>query len=281
MKPNEIIEKRTLAPTIVFYRVHAPEIARSVKAGQFVILRTDETAERLPLTVVDHDPKNGTIDLIVQEIGVATRKLGKLGPGDAILDLVGPLGHASVIEKLGTVVAVGGGVGTAPLYPIVKAFKEAGNRLLTVLGARSSELLILEDEMLKISDRLEIATDDGSRGEKGFVTGPLKQLLESEKVDLVMAIGPAVMMKAVSETTKPFGVKTIVSLNALMLDGTGMCGGCRVTVGGRMQFVCVDGPEFDAGEVDFGELVQRLGMYRHEERRAAHEHECRLNAVGV
>jgi NAD(P)H-flavin reductase len=281
MKPNEIIEKKTLAPTIVFYRVHAPRIAQSVKAGQFVILRTDETAERLPLTVVDHDPHAGTIDLIVQEIGVATRKLGKLGPGEAILDLVGPLGHASVIEKLGTVAAVGGGVGTAPLFPIARAFKEAGNRLFTVLGARTADLLILEEEMRRFSDRLDIATDDGSRGEKGFVTGPLKRLLESEKIDLVMAIGPAVMMKAVSETTKAFGVKTVVSLNALMLDGTGMCGGCRVTVGGRTRFVCVDGPEFDAREVDFGELVQRLGMYRREERNAAHEYECRLNAAGA
>jgi NAD(P)H-flavin reductase len=281
MKSNEIVEKKLLAPTLVFYRVHAPEVAQSVKAGQFIILRTDETAERLPLTVVDHDPQTGTIDLIVQEIGVATRKLGRIEKGDAILDLVGPLGHASVIEKIGTVAAVGGGVGTAPLFPIVRAFKEAGNRLLTVLGARTAELLILEEEMKRFSDRLDIATDDGSRGEKGFVTGPLKRLLETESVDLVMAIGPALMMKAVAETTKPFGVKTIVSLNALMLDGTGMCGGCRVTVKGRTQFVCVDGPEFDAHEVDFNELVQRLGMYRHEERTAAHEYECKLNTAGV
>ena len=280
MKPNEIIDKKTLAPSIVFYRVHAPQIARNVKAGQFVILRTDETAERLPLTVVDHDSSKGTIDLIVQEIGVATRKLGRLEPGDAILDVVGPLGHASVIEKVGTVAAVGGGVGTAPLFPIVRAFKEAGNRILTVLGARTAEQLILEEEMKRFSDRLEIATDDGSKGEKGFVTGPLKRLLVTESVDLVMAIGPAIMMKAVAETTNNFGVKTVVSLNALMLDGTGMCGGCRITVGGKTRFVCVEGPEFDGHEVDFDELVRRLGMYRQDERKALHEHECRLNAVG-
>ena len=280
MKPNEIIDKKTLAPSIVFYRVHAPQIARNVKAGQFVILRTDETAERLPLTVVDHDSSEGTIDLIVQEIGVATRKLGRLEPGDAILDLVGPLGHASVIEKVGTVAAVGGGVGTAPLFPIVRAFKEAGNRILTVLGARTAEQLILEEEMKRFSDRLEIATDDGSKGEKGFVTGPLKRLLVTESVDLVMAIGPAIMMKAVAETTNNFGVKTVVSLNALMLDGTGMCGGCRITMGGKTRFVCVEGPEFDGHEVDFDELVRRLGMYRQDERKALHEHECRLNAVG-
>jgi NAD(P)H-flavin reductase len=280
MKPNEILDKKTLAPSIVFYRVRAPQIAKNVKAGQFVILRTDETAERLPLTVVDHDSSKGTIDFIVQEIGVATKKLGRLEPGDAILDVVGPLGHASIIEKVGTIAAVGGGVGTAPLFPIVRAFKEAGNRVLTVLGARTSELVILEAEMRRFSDRLEVTTDDGSRGEKGFVTGPLKRLLESEQVDLAMAVGPAVMMKAVAETTKDFGVKTVVSLNALMLDGTGMCGGCRITVGGKTRFVCVDGPEFDAHEVDFDELVRRLGMYKQDERKADHEYECRLNPVG-
>jgi NAD(P)H-flavin reductase len=280
MPLNTILKKRTLAPSVVRFDLHHPDIARHCAAGQFVVVRKDEFAERIPLTIADFDPAAGTITLIIQEVGVSTRKLCATAEGEAFLDVLGPLGHPSEIQKYGTVVCIGGGVGTAPMYPITKALKNAGNRVLSIVGARSKDLILLESEMAAASDVLYVCTDDGSAGTRGFVSGKLEELLRTgEPVDRVWAIGPGVMMKAVADVTRPAGIPTIVSLNTLMVDGTGMCGGCRVTVGGSVKFVCVDGPEFDGHQVQFDEMLKRSRMYREREALASREHACKLDSV--
>lgn len=276
-KQNEIVRKEKIAPSITIFEIYAPVVAENVKAGQFVVVRTDDYAERVPLTVADKDREEKTITLVVQVVGTATRKMDSLGVGDVFLDVVGPLGVPTGIAEVGTVVCIGGGVGVAPVYPITRAFKEAGNRVISIIGARSEEMLILEKEMREVSDDLYIATDDGSAGHHGFVTDVLKKLIaDGAEINEVVAIGPGIMMKAVANITRERRIKTIVSLNSLMVDGTGMCGGCRITVGGETKFVCVDGPEFDGHRVDFDELMQRSEMYAREEHRAMWDHECRL-----
>jgi glutamate synthase (NADPH) small chain len=276
-KVNEILEKRQLAPSITLFRIYVPEIAAKVKPGQFVVLRADDYAERIPLTVADFDRVAGTVTIIFQTVGSSTQKLEKFETGQMILDVVGPLGKPSHIEKFGTVVCVGGGVGVAPVYPIAKALYETGNNVISIIGARTQEMLILEEEMKAISHGLFVTTDDGSYGHHGFVTDVLKRLIEEgREIDLVIGIGPVVMMKAVVDVTRPYKLKTIVSLNTIMVDGTGMCGCCRATIGGETKFVCVDGPEFDGHQVDFGELVARQKMYNREERRAVWDHQCKL-----
>jgi ferredoxin/flavodoxin---NADP+ reductase len=260
-----ILETRFLAPDVKLFRIAAPRIARKRQAGQFVIVRLHEQGERIPLTIAGASPADGTITLIVQGIGKTTRLMNLLTAGDAILDVVGPLGQPSEVERFGTVAVVGGGVGTAIAYPTAVAFKEAGNRVLGVLGARSRELMILEDEMAAVCDQLIVTTDDGSYGRKGLVTEALADLIAAEPVHRVLAIGPVPMMRAVAAATRPLGIKTLVSLNSIMVDGTGMCGGCRVLVGNQSRFACVDGPEFDAHEVDFAVLQQRNSMYREAE----------------
>jgi len=262
----DIIDKEKLAPTIKKIRVKAPLIAEKTKPGNFVILRVDEKGERIPLTVADYDRESGIVTIIFQEVGYSTKLLGKMDTGDQIRDIVGPLGHHIDMEGYEKVVLLGGGSGTALLYPKVKGFYEMGAEVISITGARTKNLIILEDELDEYSDRLYIATDDGSYGHHGFVTDILKDLLEDEgDIDLVIAIGPVPMMKAVSDMTEEYGVETIVSLNAIMVDGTGMCGACRVTVGGERKFTCVDGPSFDAHQVDFEELMNRLNFYKDEE----------------
>ncbi len=248
--------------------VHAPDVAASWKAGQFVIVRVDETGERIPLTVVGVGVDDGTIRLVVQEIGKTTGDLVRLKRGDAVSDVCGPLGIASEIERFGTCVAVGGGYGSAAVLPIVVGLAAAGNRVITILGARTESLLILDDELDSASDELLVATDDGSRGQKGTVLDPLREILAHTHVDRVLAIGPMPMMKAVAELTRPSGVATVASLNPIMVDGTGMCGACRVHIDGEVRFACVDGPEFDAHSVDYDELAARLGTYASEEHAA-------------
>lgn len=266
----KIVARKELAPTIKLFEVKAPEIAKKAQPGEFIILRKDEKGERIPLTITDYDPERGTITIIFQEVGRSTKELGALKEGDSILDFVGPLGRATEIEKYeGKVLCVGGGVGVAPVYPITRALKEAGNEVISIIGARTKDLLIMEEEMRAVSDKLLVATDDGSYGHKGFVTDLLKEVLEeNNNIERVWAIGPVVMMKAVCKTTEPYGVKTIVSMNPIMVDGTGMCGACRVQVGDETKFACVDGPEFDGHLVDW-ELAQlRMTMYLEEEKRA-------------
>jgi ferredoxin--NADP+ reductase len=266
---NEIVLKRILSPEIKLYKIRAPLIAKKRKAGQFVIVRLGELGERVPLTIADADPQEGTITLVVQEVGATTRKMGTYREGDRFRDVVGPLGRPTEIKKYGTIVCVGGGVGNAVVYPIAKAMKAAGNRVVSVIGARTKDLLVLEDEARRVSDELYVTTDDGSYGEHGFVTDRLAKLLQEETdVQLVVAIGPAIMMKAVCDLTRNYGIHTIVSLNSIMVDGTGMCGACRVEVAGQTKFVCVDGPEFDGRQVDFELLMARLRMYLPEEKRA-------------
>jgi glutamate synthase (NADPH/NADH) small chain len=276
-KLNEIVEKRDLAPSLTLFKLYVPDIAKKVKAGQFVVLRVDDYAERIPLTVAEYDRKEGLITVIFQAVGSSTQKMAKFEKGQTLLDVVGPLGRPSHIEKFGTVVCVGGGVGVAPVLPIAKALFEAGNKVISIIGARTKEMLILEDDMRAVSTELFVTTDDGSYGHHGFVTDVLKQLIEKgEKIEEVVGIGPVVMMKAVSDVTRPHNIRTIVSLNTIMVDGTGMCGCCRATIGGETKFVCVDGPEFDAHQVDFKELVARQKMYNREERRAMWDHQCKL-----
>ena len=268
----EITEKKELAHTVYQFKVKAPMIAKKRKAGQFVVLRLNEMGERVPLTIVDSDPEKGTITIIVQEVGKTTAMLGNMGVGDRILDVVGPLGHPTHIENYGIVVCVGGGIGTAPVLPIARAMKEAGNKVISIIGARNKSLLILEEEMREVSDELHITTDDGSCGHHGFVTQVLQMFIdEGMKIGCVVGIGPVPMMRAVSNVTKPYGILTMVSLNPIMVDGTGMCGAGRVTVGGENRFVCVDGPEFNGAEVDFDELMQRNRAYFKEEKRAMEE----------
>ena len=276
---NEIVEIRDLSPDVKLFKVYRPDIASAVRPGQFVVFRADDYAERIPLTVADADEETGLVTVIFQTVGASTRKLAMLSEGDALMDVVGPLGQKSEIEIFGTVVCIGGGIGVAPVYPIARALKEAGNRLVSIIGARTKDLLILEDEMAAISDELIVTTDDGSYGTKGFVTDALAKLYDrGEKIDRVVAIGPVVMMRAVANATRGEGTPTIASLNSVMIDATGMCGCCRVDVGGSTKFACVDGPEFDAHEVDFDELLRRQAMYEREEYRALWHHECMLAA---
>ncbi len=260
-----VVAKDRLADTVYSLAVHAPDIARRALAGQFVILRVDETGERFPLTLCDWSASEGWIRLVLQVVGRSTRKLSLLHPGDFILDLVGPLGRPAEMCSGGHVVCVGGGVGIAAIYPICRSLREAGNRVTGILGARGADLLILEEEMAAVTDELVLTTDDGSRGIKGRVTWALEERLKREPVDLVIAIGPAVMMKFSCAVTRPFRVPTRVSLNSIMLDGTGMCGTCRCEVEGKTRFACVDGPEFDGHAVDWDLLLSRLGQYREEE----------------
>lgn len=263
----QIVEKKVIGKDVLLKRIRAPYIAKKRKAGQFLILRIDETGERIPLTIVDSDPIEETVTIIYQVVGKTTMALSRLEEGDELIDVVGPLGRPTHVENLGTIACVGGGIGNAPLLPIAKAFKKEGNRLLTVIGARTKDLLILEDEMKDISDELVVTTDDGSYAKKGFVTDALKDVIDrGEKIDMVLAIGPIPMMRAVSELTKPYGITTYVSLNPIMVDGTGMCGACRVTVAGKTKFVCVEGPEFDGHEVDFLELAKRNRAFMEQER---------------
>ncbi|MCW4054744.1 MAG: sulfide/dihydroorotate dehydrogenase-like FAD/NAD-binding protein [Candidatus Bathyarchaeota archaeon] len=266
-KGNIITKKEQIAPQIKLIEVYVPEIAQKAKAGQFVILRLDEEGERIPLTLVEWNKVRGTITLIFQEIGATTKKLGNMRTKDEILNIAGPLGNPSEIENYGLTFVVCGGVGTAAAYPIAKALKKAGNKVIAIIGARNEEMLILEEEMKRVTDKVYITTDDGSKGHKGFVTDVLKKLLEKGNLpNLIYAIGPPVMMRAASGVTKGFGVKTIVSLNPIMIDGMGMCGACRVTVGDQTKFACIDGPEFDASIVNFEELVKRLKAYSEEEK---------------
>ncbi len=267
---NEILAREEIAPSTYRYVVHHPKIARKRQAGQFVILRIHEGGERIPLTIVDSDPEAGSVTLIFQAVGHSTRELESLAVGDALLDLAGPLGRPTHIENYGTACVIGGGYGTAPVLPIAVALREAGNELIGIVGARTRELVILEAELRQLCRRLEVATDDGSYGHKGFVTDVLQKLLdEGEKIDFVLAVGPTPMMRAVSELTRGYGIKTMVSLNPIMVDGTGMCGGCRVEVGGETKFACVDGPEFDGHLVNFDLLMKRQGTYKAQEREAA------------
>ncbi|MFH1858208.1 MAG: sulfide/dihydroorotate dehydrogenase-like FAD/NAD-binding protein [Candidatus Omnitrophota bacterium] len=256
---------------VVRLEVSSPEIARKAKAGQFVVLMVKKEGERIPLTIVSTDQGKGSVTLIAQEAGLTTKLLGRLAKGDLLYALSGPLGHPTEIKKHGRVVVVGGGVGIAEIYPVARALKGAGNHVTCILGARAKELLILESELKQFSDELYVMTDDGSYGRKGFTTDMLKELLEKSKYDLVYAVGPIPMMRRAASVTKDFGVATIVSLNAIMVDGTGMCGSCRVTVGGKTQFSCVDGPEFDAHLVDWEELAKRNQIYTEQEK-----HICRL-----
>ena len=275
---NEILQKEVLGPDIKLIEVSASHIARKAQAGQFVILRVSEEGERIPLTIADCSRRRGTIGLVFQEVGKTTKDLGRLDVGDRILDLIGPLGHPTQIERYGTVVCVGGGIGIAPIYPITKALKQAGNRITSIIGARNKDLLFWEEKMRAVSDELIVTTDDGSYGRHGLVTQPLKELLDGpQRTDLVFAVGPAVMMKFVARTTEPYHVRTLVSLNSIMIDGTGMCGGCRVSVDGRTKFVCVDGPDFDAHQVDFDLLMARQRAYLEEEKIALHT--CRLEST--
>ena len=246
--------------------IEAPAIAAACQPGQFIILRIDEEGERIPLTIADYDRGAGTITIVVQAIGKTTRQLQRLGKGDSLANFIGPLGVPSEIEKLGTVVVAGGGIGVAPIYPIARALKEAGNKVIAIVAARNKSLLLWEDRMAEVSDELIVTTDDGSRGRHCLVTEPLKELCEGGGIDLVYAIGPGVMMKFCAKTTEPYGVKTLVSLNSIMVDGTGMCGACRCSVGGETKFVCVDGPEFDGHKVDFDQLLARQRQYLPQEK---------------
>jgi NAD(P)H-flavin reductase len=275
---NEVISKEEIAPSTYRYQIYHPKIAKKRRAGQFVIIRVHDGGERVPLTIVGSDPKAGTVTLIFQAVGHSTHELALLDVGDRLMDMAGPLGKATHIENYGRACVLGGGYGTAPVLPIAAALKEAGNDLIGIIGARTKELVILEKELGEICSRLEVATDDGSYGHKGFVTDVLQQLIdEGERIDFVLAVGPTPMMRAVSNLTKQHGITTMVSLNPIMVDGTGMCGGCRVEVGGETKFACVDGPEFDGHLVNFDLLMKRQGTYKAEEQVAAeHEAHCRV-----
>ena len=255
---NKIVAKEHFSENVVKLVIEAPLIAKARRAGHFVIVRCGDMGERIPLTIADSDPKAGTITLVVQAVGDSTRKICALNPGDELTDVVGPLGQATHIENFGTVVCCGGGVGVAPLLPIIRALKAAGNRVVSVLAGRTKELIILEDEVRASSDEVIVMTDDGSYGQKGLVTAGVEQVIKRERGDRVITIGPAIMMKFVALLTKKYEIPTEASLNAIMVDGTGMCGACRVSVGGKTRFVCVEGPEFDAHQVDFDELMMRL-----------------------
>ncbi|MDY5955503.1 MAG: sulfide/dihydroorotate dehydrogenase-like FAD/NAD-binding protein [Kiritimatiellia bacterium] len=273
---NKILAKTRLSAEVYRMDIEAPLIARSRKAGQFVILQVSDTfGERVPLTIADADAQTGRVTIIFQAVGATTRRLAEMNVGDELPVFLGPLGRPTEVRKYGTVVCVGGGIGVAPMHPIAQAMKAAGNRVIVIMGARTKELLILEEAMRRVADELIITTDDGSAGRKDLVTIPLKEVCEREKVDCAVVIGPPIMMKFCALTTKPFGIHTMASLNAIMIDGTGMCGGCRVSVGGKTRFVCVDGPEFDAHQVDFDNLMQRLKAFKPQER----DHLCNLERM--
>lgn len=272
---NKIISKTTIGPNVKQFIVEAPDIARNAKAGQFIVLRVDSKGERIPLTIAGRDEAKGSITIIFQEVGKTTQSLGALNAGDSISDILGPLGHPTEIAKLGTIVCIGGGVGVAEILPVATAFKQAGNRVIGIIGARNKDLLILEQEMKAACDRLYVTTDDGTAGEKGFVSDVLKRLIADKlSINTVYAIGPVPMMKVVSNVTKEFNIKTVVSLNPIMVDGTGMCGACRVTVGGKTYFACVDGPEFDGHQVNWDELTARLSLFKTEEKKALEKYQC-------
>lgn len=281
----QIIRKEIFSDLVKLVEVEAPLVARKARPGQFVIVRIDEKGERIPLTIADFDANAGTITLIFQEVGKSTIQMGLLEVGDHFQNIAGPLGRPSEIENFGTVVVIGGGVGIAPVFPITRALKQAGNRVISIIGARNESLLFWQDRMAQYSDKLIVCTDDGSEGRKALVTGPLKELLNSsEEIKRVWAIGPAIMMKFVAETTRPSATPTIVSLNTVMIDGTGMCGGCRVVLNHGAKFVCIDGPEFDGHTVDWNNLVARLAFYRTEEKEAMEhwsDHRCRLGLQQV
>ncbi len=281
----KILEKQVLSDVTKLMVVEAPQVARKAQAGQFVIVITHERGERIPLTIADYDREAGTITMIFQEVGKSTMEMGLMEVGDAFKTIVGPLGHPTEIENYGTVICVGGGVGIAPVFPIARALKEAGNKVISIIGARTKDLLLWEDKMRAVSDELIVTTDDGSYGRKDLVTVPLKEIIEANpgKIAKIWAIGPAIMMKFVAATTKPFNVPTIVSLNSIMVDGTGMCGGCRVLMDEGAQFVCVDGPEFDGHKVDWNNLLSRMSFYRSEEQAAVQRfretHKCNLDRM--
>lgn len=277
----KILASETIAPNSKLFRIAAPQVAKKALPGQFVVIRIDEQGERIPLTIADTDPVEGSITIIVQEVGKTTKELGSCQAGRELRDVLGPLGVPSEIENFGTVVCMGGGFGVAAMYPIARALKRAGNQIVSIIGARTQELLLWEDRTRDISDELYITTDDGSKGRKGFVSDVLQDMLKAErKVDRVIAIGPVPMMRAVARTTEPYGIKTVVSLNPIMLDATGLCGVCRVTIGGRPKFACVDGPEFDAHQVDWTELMSRLTVYVPEERLALERYQHRCEKCG-
>ena len=277
----KIVRKKELNSAVTLLEIEAPFVAKKAKAGQFIIFRIDEMGERVPLTIAGYDREKGTVTIIFQKVGFSTIALGHLNEGDYIKDFVGPLGKPTHTEGIKRVCVVGGGVGCAIALPSAAAFKEAGAEVDVIVGFRSKDIVILEDEFKAVSDNMYLMTDDGSYGEHGFVSVKLQQLLEAgNKYDAVLAIGPIPMMKFVCKTTEPFGVKTMVSLNPIMIDGTGMCGGCRVTVGGEVKFACVDGPEFDGHKVDFAELMSRNGTYTCREKEVTETHACRMEAMG-
>ncbi|MCX8028151.1 MAG: sulfide/dihydroorotate dehydrogenase-like FAD/NAD-binding protein [Thermodesulfovibrionales bacterium] len=281
MKGYRILHKEAISDVTKLIVVEAPHVARNAKAGQFVIIRIDEKGERIPLTIADYDKDEGSITMIFQEVGKTTTQLGSLKVGDIILNITGPLGHPSEIQNYGSVICVGGGVGIAPIYPIARALKEAGNHVISIIGARTRSLIFWEEKLKAVSDELVVCTDDGSYGRKCLVTEPLKEILSDTKrtISRVWAIGPAIMMKFVASTTEPFKIPTIVSLNTIMIDGTGMCGGCRVSLKEGAKFVCVDGPEFDAHTIDWELLLRRLSYYRDEETYSLqrYKHKCNLD----
>jgi NAD(P)H-flavin reductase len=274
----KILEKEKIGPNLNRFVIEAPLVPKNYQPGQFVVLKVDEEGERIPITIAEADKDKGTITVFVQEVGKTTYKLGELEVGDSISDVVGPLGHPARVEKVGTVVTIGGGVGTAIVYPETKAFKEAGNYVISIIGFKSKDYVILEEEMRAASDELYVLTDDGSYGKKGFTTNELQELESAgRKMDLVIAIGPAIMMQKISVMTKEYNVKTIVSLNSTMMDATGMCGGCRVEVDGKTKFACVDGPEFDGHKVNFDLLIKRLSTYEKQEKEALDSYKkCKL-----
>jgi ferredoxin--NADP+ reductase len=267
-----ITRKEALNPEDFLLEIKAPLVAKKFKAGQFLILRIHEKGERIPLTITDCDPEKGVVSLIIKAVGKTTSELRKLEKGDSVSDIVGPLGNPSEIKKFGNIVCIGGGTGIACLYPIIKALRAAGNHVVAIIGARTKDKLIWEEEIKTICDDLIITTDDGSYGRKGVVTEPLEEILKSKTVDRVIAIGPMIMMKFVAKTTESYGVKTVVSLNTIMIDGTGMCGGCRVFINGEMKFTCIDGPEFDGHNVNFDELMNRSDMFKEKEKQAMEHH---------
>ncbi|MFB0526985.1 MAG: sulfide/dihydroorotate dehydrogenase-like FAD/NAD-binding protein [bacterium] len=265
----KILDRQNLAPSIKEFLISSPEIARKAQPGQFVVVIIDERGERIPLTIADYLRDKGTITIVIQEAGKTTYQLGRLNSGDTLSDVIGPLGRPTHMEDVGTVVCMGGGVGIPPIYPVARGFRESGNRVISIIGARTRELVIWEDKITSVSDEIYITTDDGSYGRKGFVSDELQRLIKEEKeFALVFAVGPTLMMRAVSEVTRPYKLRTIVSLNPIMVDATGMCGACRVSVGGETKFVCVDGPDFDGHQVDFDQLLSRQRIYLQEEKKA-------------
>ena len=276
----KIVRKKVLNPQVKLMEIEAPAIARKAEPGQFIILRVYDGGERIPLTIADYDREKGTVTIIFQEVGKTTKLLGTLSEGDSILDFVGPLGVASHLDGLKKVAVIGGGLGTAIAYPQAKKLHSMGTEVHSIIGFRNKDLIILEDEVRAVSDKVYITTDDGSNGNKGFVTDVLKQLIEEgNQYDMVIAIGPLIMMKVVCELTKQYGIKTVVSMNPVMIDGTGMCGGCRVTVGGQTKFACVDGPDFDGHLIDFDEAMRRQRMNKEHEKLSDDAHECKIGGI--